>query len=338
MFHSNGLTGKTFSFLAWCCIGCVILLTPYTVLPQEKSQENPDVASYQQFLRSLDMMEKESILKARGEFVKSFTKAPDDVSAEAYRLFDKYYRTVVHNCDMIFFWPRVVDRYKQYHNYRKDYQELLNEISPFERMVTREFLNRDPLTYFESREKEYQKGIKEKYGETLNELYEFKKCGMRFIWGEGDWYVSEDPDFLLAVSSRLKGNMQDFSLFWGEELKQRVAQDAALLLSWDELRQRIIRWETFARNHQDLPETGKKIKPELHRLVCMYLSGIDNTPALTGAGAIQPDLKKSYELFLRENTDSSYYVLITNVYDLLKKHDFRFSRELVDYLKQKNQK
>ena len=161
---------------------------------------------------------------------------------------------------------------------------------------------------------------------------------MTFIWGEGDWYLKEDPDFLLSVSSNLKGEYQEFTRFMGEESKQRLAQDAALTVSWDELRQRIIRWENFAKNHPDLPETERIIKPQLRRMMQWYLIGIDNTRAYDyddtygGTAKINAELLKSYENFIRENTDSSYFPLIQGVYDILKKYDFKCRRELGDYI------
>jgi hypothetical protein len=51
-----------------------------------------------------------------------------------------------------------------------------------------------------------------------------------------------------------------------------------------------------------------------------------------GTGKIDPKLRTSYEAFLKENRDSSYYPLIRDVYDILKRHGFTFSDELGAFL------
>ena len=323
-----------------CCCGWILFSSAEIAVSDVTVSGKQAIEDYKQFLGTLNIKEKESILTARDEFIKRFSDAPETLSDEAFRSFEVFYKKAVFVCDRIYFFPKnlVIPEYKDDNRYKKEYQVLLNAILQVGSTVTKELLQDDPLEHFERLNEDYKKEIREKYGAVLDELYEFKKCGMTFVWGEGDWYLKEDPDFLLSLSSNLKGEHREFTRFMGEEAKQRLAEDAALAISWDELRQRIIRWETFAGNHPDLPETEDTIKPQLHRMMQWYLIGIDNTRAYDyddtygGTAKINSELLNSYENFLRENTDSSYFTLIQGVCDILKKHDFKCQKELGDYI------
>jgi len=221
---------------------------------------------------------------------------------------------------------------------RKEYQELLNVISHNNpnriSSISNEIFNLDPLKHYEKQEDELKNNIKKNYGEALKELYEYRKCGLNFMWGEGDWYLKEDMDFLATFSSVLKGDIRDFIIFYSEENKIIIIQDAALIISWDELRETIIRLENFIKSHPDLPETETEIKRRFHFLAQWYITGDGNDPGyVLRTGNIRPELKKSYEHFLKENTGSSYYPLVKGIYDILKKNDFTRDKELKVFLK-----
>ncbi|MCK5347403.1 MAG: hypothetical protein KAR20_28530, partial [Candidatus Heimdallarchaeota archaeon] len=198
-----------------------------------------------------------------------------------------------------------------------------------------------PFDTIENLAEESYKIIESNHRNALIELEKFRHCssyGMKFYMAEGDWYLRENTDFLIQVSSVLTGDLREFILFNGTEMKTRIAEDASLLISWDELRQRIIRWENFAKLHPDLEETKKEIEPQIPRMVQWYLTGIDNTRAYDyddyygGTAKINSELRKSYEIFIKENTGSSYYPLIQSVYTILLKHEFKCQRELGYFL------
>ena len=121
---------------------------------------------------------------------------------------------------------------------------------------------------------------------------------------------------------------------------QRVAEDAGLLIGWDDLRQRIGRWETFARAHPALPETRDIVRPEVVRLVAFYVIGVDNTRAYDersrspgGTLRIDPQLMASYERFLIENRGSAYYKVIEGIVTRLRASRGALTRELIDFLR-----
>ena len=153
--------------------------------------------------------------------------------------------------------------------------------------------------------------------------------------GEGDWYLQEDPDFLLNSGESLTGDYRDYLHFYVDQSRQRVAEDAALMISWDELGRRIGRWERFGAAHPSLPETGTVLEPEIRKMMTWYLLGLDNTRAydFSKKGAIDPKLLESYGAFLERNSESRYSPLISRIYESLRASEGRMSSQLLDLLK-----
>lgn len=320
--------------IALILLGCAILAASPEPARAAAFASAANVASFRQFLAALDARDRKSIPAARAELEKKFPNAPDSTASAAFRAFRKFYSTTVQTIDRTYFWQTPNNSAP-----RKDFQAALDEImsggSGRIDRVTPELLNSDPIQVLDSRDEAFRKKMREKYGATLDELRDYRKCGVWFYWGEGDWFAGEDAAYLAAAGAFLKGDLRDFLNFRMETAKARVAHDAALVIAWDELRRRIIGLENFANAHPKLPETDAEIRHELRHLTIWYLCGIGNTPAYSreGSHTIVPELRASYERFLAENRDSSLYPVVAKVYDLLKKHNFAFSRELEDYIK-----
>jgi len=300
------------------------------------SAETPEVAGYRVFLNALDREKVNSISSARAELEKRFASAPESAAVEAFRAFRTFHAEAVRAIDRALFWQMPK-------NTRKDIQTALNEImsgSPgYINRVTAELLNSDPMEEMEFLDEASRKRLEAKYGDTIRELRKLRRNGMRFYWGEGDWYAGVDSEYLVEAAGFLKGDYSDFLRFQAREEKTRTAEDAALMISLDELRQRIIRYDNFAKTHPKLDETNSEIQHEIKHLMTWYLYGTDNSPAYERQApsktemTIKPELRESYERFLAENRDSSLYPVISEAYGILKRHKFLFSKELDAYIK-----
>lgn len=309
------------------------LVIPTAVSTQPTNKVN----DYSSYLISLDKTMPGSIISARNELNKRFSSAPDSEAVKAFRAFNSFYSAVVNFFDHTYFWQN--DK----NTYRKDYQDALNEIiTSNTHDVDSISIDDDPLQILDKQDAAFRKTLEAKYGNALKNLREFRKCGIRFSFSEGDWYAVKDFEFLSDAVAFLKGDYHDYLVFCAREKKKQIAEDGGLLISWDELRQKIIRYETFAVNHPNLPETDEEIRHELSRLFCFYLTGIDNTmaydlyPGNTSepkkTGAINPELRASYQIFLDKNKDSSFYPIIAKVWDILNRNNFSFCKELITYL------
>ena len=147
--------------------------------------------------------------------------------------------------------------------------------------------------------------------------------------------MQSDPDFLKEAASVTTGDFKEYLRFNAEECKQRVAEDFAILISWDDLRKRISREENFAKQYPQLPEVEKDLKGSISWMMNVYLAGIENSSIDDHGVQLAPEVKSSYETFLKENSPSQYYDVVKDVYGIWTKNNFKTSRELIDYLKEK---
>jgi hypothetical protein len=308
------------------------------------------VPEYAAFLSTLDASRPESILKARDVAVADYASAGTSVADAVFRQFWGFYDRVVWNLQRAAY-PQTkggsgVDR-------------LLS------RACERAQLRCSPATIdaFLASTATEDGRLKAAHGEAVAFLRRCRAAGVSFFSGEGDWYAGLDPPFVLSVAGRIPvGELKAWAAFWAAEDAQRIAEDAGLVVGWDDLRARLGRWEAFARAHPDLPETQVEVTPHLANLLALYLFGLSNTPAYDArfaatvdydvrAGAatpalgyrqasraapalrIDPRLRSSYDRFVVENRESAYYPLITGIVSRLRERDNAPTKDLADFLK-----
>ncbi|HYK87457.1 MAG TPA: hypothetical protein VE398_01710, partial [Acidobacteriota bacterium] len=274
------------------------------------------VRQFENSLRNLDLSRKQSILAARQEFLKTYSAVRPEVQADAFRLFLAFYRDAIRICD---------DEFCR----REDLQRVL-------RLVADETGSYDsPLSALAKSSSPAASELKTNYHRELKQLEEYRECGMDFRNSEGDWYLNEDLDFLLNLAASLSGEYRDYMLFHIEESRQRIVEDAALLISWEDLGRRIAHWERFAVCHPSLPETRTVIGPGIQTMMSWYLLGLDNTRAydFSNKGAIDSKLYQSYGTFLERNSQSRYFELLSRVHASLKESQCRMNQKLLDMLK-----
>jgi uncharacterized protein (UPF0297 family) len=129
------------------------------------------------------------------------------------------------------------------------------------------------------------------------------------------------------------GDFKEYFVFVAKENKARLFNDCGLLISWDDFRKRIIRWERFATT-LSVQEYKKEIENDVQRYLSIYLCGIDNTPAYnwTETGEIDHELLASYRNFLSLNKTSKYQHIISDVYNMLKQNKYRINKQIVEYI------
>ncbi|MEW5946738.1 MAG: hypothetical protein AB1742_11115, partial [bacterium] len=282
--------------------------------------EAQSIADFKEALTTLPVGDWESIPKAVKAYRDIFLK--DKTNAQAgLRMFRDFYHRVLYESDL-----------EPYRDAKLN--NVLHEMATF---APNRWVN--PIPYFRKAKDTKAEEIRKKYSNELNVLYAYQDSGFGFHMGEGDWYTEEDFSFLSEkVLNGFDFELKEFIIFMIHENQQRVLHDAALVIGWDDLRKRIIRWEDFAKKHPHLLETFTEVEGYytnriLKRQVRLYLTGEANTPAYENE-KIVPELQKSYERFLVENRDSRFYPTIRAVYQILKKNGFHRSVELDEYFKQ----
>ncbi|MFH1367493.1 MAG: hypothetical protein ABII64_00055 [Elusimicrobiota bacterium] len=193
-------------------------------------------------------------------------------------------------------------------------------------------------------ENELSSEILEKGGKIEDKLYESPEMQektreyMKTLERNGiDVYVTEgNPYLMLDLEYQKKhffkyinGFEKDYINIRADEIKEGYTEGAAVIIPWDSIRKRIIRWENYAKKY---PE--KRIVDAanvfISEYLCMYISGNANSPLFDenkdfSKSTLLPAVKESYEAYLRNNKDSMYYRVIRDLYSLLSENGFRMN-------------
>ncbi|MCE5308896.1 MAG: hypothetical protein LLG20_14755 [Acidobacteriales bacterium] len=306
-----------FLFVLWLGLASPVWFQPgFAAQIAGDAQTDSAVREFENYLGTLDPAQKRSILAARQEFLNKFSASQPKVRADGFRSFLAFYGNVVQRCDADFLR-------------KKDLQRVLH-------LLADETGSKgNPLSALAKSRTPVASELKAKYQRELAELQEYTESGIDFKSSEGDWYLQEDACFLLELTTSLSGEYHDYMRFRIQESQQRVVEDAALQVSWDDLGRKIARWERFAAEHPSLPEAKTTMEPQIERMMSWYLVGVDNTPAydFSKGGTIDPRLFQSYGKFVRQNSRSRHFVLISGIYESLKKSQCRINKQVLDLLK-----
>lgn len=140
------------------------------------------------------------------------------------------------------------------------------------------------------------------------------QCGFSMYDAEGSLYPAEDPAVLLSFADKLGSSLASYVRFRAEEDREIVVEDAALQVSWEQLRLKLERWESFERGHPELPETKAEMEPCIRSFASLYLFGSDNTPTFNWQnGRIDPKLIASWNEFATRDRSSRYHALISSL-------------------------
>jgi hypothetical protein len=275
------------------------------------------ISRYQAFLAKLPPENKESILAARDEvlqYVAGEKRCRGDAGCAqgVFEGFRKFYGRVIATCGRAFYQDRRA-------------QDLLSALAP------------DRLEHpLEKAERSRSAAILETPPDRrplLHDLFAYRDCGIDFTQGEGDWYLRDDPDWLIAVASHLPGGeYRQYVLFVANQSRERLVEDAGFVVPRDHLRERLVRWDAFIRTHRDVARV-QDMRQDADRLAGWYIVGISNSPAFDfETNRLNPELRESFVRFLAANQDCSYYPLIAGLWEKLTASDFRQTEAVVSYL------
>jgi len=176
--------------------------------------------------------------------------------------------------------------------------------------------------------------------EKLNEKYplsaqkekkykaEFKKIGLRLDQSEGTYYVEADSAwFLKEFTSSLSDEWKKFLEQSSHEKKNRFMGDDAVMISWEDLEKRVIFWEKFLNDHPDFVKKST-VSDTLLLYSATYLKGSGNSPIYDwDTKKLKSDIRKSYENFLKQNTQSKYHDIVKSQYTILKDNAFKIDKK-----------
>ncbi len=141
--------------------------------------------------------------------------------------------------------------------------------------------------------------------------------------GEGTFEARPDTNYLAKIfTSHVSPAIKAYFTFVKAEAG--FIQDAGLMVTHEELRESIILGDTIMQKYPDSTIASMVQKP-LNSMVHFYLLGVDNTPIYGAKRILLPEVKASFNRFLKENKQSTFYPAVKYTYDLLQKNNFKVS-------------
>lgn len=169
--------------------------------------------------------------------------------------------------------------------------------------------------------------------------------GLRILDYEGDpgRCFGQSPSFFcMEFQDYLSGSLNEYNQIQKEELLETgneekgmyLIDDLALMIAWDQLSDRIIKWEVYLAKY---PQSS--LKDDVESSIRLYFNiyttggGLENTPAYR-LGTLTDTVKVSYERFIEHYPESKFTGLIKDYYAILRLHDFSLSPEIIEFLQQ----
>ncbi len=214
---------------------------------------------------------------------------------------------------------------KLYEQYVTDNNIILGEIDE----VTTEFLDG---IYNSSEGKEFTEEDWNNTNKTLNK-YDLE------LWdiGEGIVTIRELPHLYYDVfKDYVTEDYKEYLKIWAKDDEELYQADAGLMISFEELGERIITWENFLNKFPN-STLKQRVIDLLNSYREDYILGMDNTPTIDGGYdnipiTIDEDVKKEYDRFIKKYPNSPTVELIKyfienykneNIYELIKNKIFQ---------------
>jgi hypothetical protein len=249
-------------------------------------------SEYQQRLTQIGFKDTASVAEAAKELLKTARAQPDKCKEELLFLFREYYFASLNK-----YYGKCQEQLSSLFRKNYTYLEKNNEEINIVNLINE--ANKDPLT------------------KSLAQV------GWTVKVSEGDYYLGELPNwFATEFKEILTPAYREYFRLRSQEIRQGFAEDAGLLISWEQLRKRIITWENFLDRHPDFVEKAK-IQPYLAAYLSTYLGGMDNSTIYDlNNMALKKEVKASYENFIKQNKKSKYQQIVKEYYEMIKKNGY----------------
>ncbi|WP_335984713.1 DUF6882 domain-containing protein [Fusobacterium polymorphum] len=213
---------------------------------------------------------------------------------------------------------------KLYEQYVEDNENILYKIGE----TTEKFLD---SIYYGSAEEQFTEKDWNDTNKILNK-YDLE------LWdiGEGMVTIRELPHLYYDVfKDYVTDDYKEYLKIWAKDNEELYQADAGLMISFEELGERIITWENFLNKFPN-STLKQRVIDLLNSYREDYILGMDNTPTIDGGYdnipiTIDEDVKKEYDRFIKKYPNSPTVELIKyffenykseNIYELIKSKIF----------------
>lgn len=181
---------------------------------------------------------------------------------------------------------------KLYEDYEKLRDKYISCLSTILGDVLDKYVN-----YYESESNSY------KFPENIKKLTaELKKGGLEFREvGEGYTEIWSKPDHYYSVfKNKVTPDYEAYLSKMAKENEVNYSADAGLMISWEELGNRLIFWENFIKKY---PKSSliPRVKEQYNNYLHDYLLGMDNTPTYENSdGTLYDENRAEYNRIIKK--------------------------------------
>ncbi len=161
------------------------------------------------------------------------------------------------------------------------------------------------------------------------------QCGLGVFSTEGIYYADVQFDYFY---NNFKGRVSDATTAFLElrkdEMLQGFSEDAAMLISFEDLYKRVKNWENFLNTYPNSLH-----QQEANNFYATYLetlmTGMDNSRVFDlETNTLLPEMKLLYEKIISEKPGSKTSKIISGYYELLVRENFKQSSQIDSFLNQ----
>ncbi|WP_246846799.1 SH3 domain-containing protein [Leptospira barantonii] len=248
-------------------------------------------------------------------------------------VFDAYLENVS-NTDSLVVYQKYLDSLKtgELSSLQKAENQFISKFAPNSPDAENAFRVYTEFVVIQSSEinSKLQEKLQNDYGKWTDSalVRELNSHGLTVEYCEGDAALIEYYDHSLVV---LKNHT--FPLKETIRLLSKVGYpytcDAGIGISWEEMRKRIAKIETFLKEFNTVPEKPM-IEGLLKEYFGFYVNGLDNTPVCEcreESCVLSNEVRKSFKNFLNENKTSVYFSFVEKLNSIYSKNQFRCNEE-----------
>ena len=145
---------------------------------------------------------------------------------------------------------------------------------------------------------------------------------------EGSFYPAVDYSSMRMYMDKVTPAMADYIAYMALETEKPSNEDAGLLISFDEVYQRLMQADIYIKKYPDSPEI-KKMQEYLDFYVISYVYGLNNTPVFDYQTNKMTDYaRESYDALKLSDSDSQIQSSLKKYIKILKNNHYTLTAEV----------
>lgn len=161
----------------------------------------------------------------------------------------------------------------------------------------------------------------------------FSLFGAGLFMSEGMVYLDVLPEYFSSIfKDYVSPALSEYLAIRELELAEGFSEDAGLLISFEQVYERVLRWEKLVAANPDfilIDWANNYWETYLESL----LTGMDNSRVFNFEGELKPEIKQLYESIVKKGPETKSGEIIIGYYNRLEADDFKYSEDLDEYLK-----